>query len=129
MKAYSKRIAALWTAIHACLWLALIGGLVGIAPRMEGLFADYGVDLPRPARVVIQVSHVVLRRTVLALGAVAVLLVVDFLVAARLCGIPELRRSAIVWNLAMILAPFVLLAWAVLAFLMVLTTITGKLSG
>lgn len=62
--------------LAAAAWLALVLGLMALAPRFQGTFADFGMQLPALTALTLAAAELAVRFWPLALGAVMLLMVV-----------------------------------------------------
>jgi type II secretory pathway component PulF len=110
--------------VHGIAWGVLLALLAFGVPRVETVFADFGVPLPDVTILVIQASHRIVASVLLTL----LLLVADGLVldAFRRRGDFQRARS---WSLLMIATPLSMVAVMLWALLLPMLTCMPRLSG
>ncbi|MFO0952590.1 MAG: hypothetical protein U0835_15875 [Isosphaeraceae bacterium] len=119
----------LWAFIHVMLWLGILAFLVGVVPKFEVIFKDFGIALPASTRAAIAASRLVERFLLavpLLLGSLAAW---DSLIQMRL-GTELFHPSALRrWNRWMAVAPLLFLLFLIVALVQPLFTLITKLSG
>jgi hypothetical protein len=116
---------------HCYLWALFLFFLGFAAPIVEGIFANYGVPLPRLTNLVFGVSHVVawpVPAIITIPSLLLALLCVDWLVLTE-----NTRRGeeglAMAWSMILFACPLFLIALSVLGMILPLLSITTGLSG
>jgi type II secretory pathway component PulF len=110
--------------IHAIPWGLLLVLLAFVAPRLEGIFAEFNLPLPRFTILVFQTSHFVPVIVPLLVG----LLGADWLIAKVLCepSDAELYRA---WSVLIVALPLILIALTLMSLALPLFTLMTALSG
>jgi type II secretory pathway component PulF len=110
--------------IDGVLWGLLLVLLAFVVPRVEAIFADFSIPLPRLTTLVIRASHHIF--TVVAI--VFATLTADYVVsmARSVRDDEELSKS---WSALMLAFPLALIALALAALVTPLMTIMTPLSG
>jgi type II secretory pathway component PulF len=66
-----------WFLLHVALWLMIAGLLLGVAPRLLNIAADFGLPLSGPAAAVANASRWVQTHLAASLVGLVIILVVD----------------------------------------------------
>jgi hypothetical protein len=109
-------------------WGLLLMLLLFVVPRVEVIFQDFGVPLPRVAGLVIRASHLVQIHLVVVAPLLVVLLGADWLIRDALFPPGEAGVSR-AWSLLMLAAPLILIALVLVALGLPLLNIDHRLSG
>jgi type II secretory pathway component PulF len=116
---------------HCYVWGLFLLLLAFLVPRIEAIFADFGVPLPKLTRLVLRASHLVSSESPPVVAITSLLLIL--LGADWLMLDAQSKRGdegwAMAWSMLMLASPLLLIALTLVAlFLPVLTTMT-RLSG
>jgi type II secretory pathway component PulF len=119
-----RRWNSLRLIAHGFTWGLLLALLACVVPKVEAVFADFGVPLPNVTMLVIEASHWL----VAAMAMTVSLLIADWFVMNHFarCGDRVGARS---WSLLMIATPFVMAVVTLGALVLPMLTITQRLSG
>lgn len=117
-----------WTALHGVLWLLTLPAIV-LSPRLLSLFADFGVDLPGSAVLTLRVSRMALGLLPVYVGALALLLAIDYYALRAFFRDAYGRDLARLWSLAMAALPLGIVAFQAVSLGLVWFQIDGKLRG
>ncbi|HBO44240.1 MAG TPA: hypothetical protein DD670_09970 [Planctomycetaceae bacterium] len=101
------------TAMHGILWFVLLGMLLKIVAGFEGIFADFGMELPLATIWAIGLANLAFRFWYLAMLLIAGLCAVDLALLRVLFARPKLAFLAWLWATAMFVVPLALMAWIV----------------
>jgi len=110
--------------VHALAWGLLLALLAFVVPKVEGIFADFNIPVPRFTILVFRTSHFVAVLVPLFVG----LLGADWLIlkVLREPGDAELARA---WSALMFACPLILMALTLMALVPPFLTIMSPLSG
>lgn len=118
-----------WLVFHAVLGMVHVLVLSVVVPRFEVIFADFGVALPVPTRILVQASHAVIRHVLPSALVLSLLFGLDFGMFTILSSGQPRSRAAGTWGLACSIALMAGLAAVVAAFLVPLADLIHRLSG
>ena len=112
-------------------WGIFLVLLAFIVPRIEAIFEDFGIPLPRHTILVIRASHLVIRASspvFVVLSLLLVLLGANWLMLIAQSKRREAGLSG-AWSVLMLGTPLLLIALTLATLVQPLLTIMGRLSG
>jgi type II secretory pathway component PulF len=113
-----------WIA-PALAWGLVLATLALAVPKFEAAFRDFGVDLSWMMKLIVGASHL----WPAVLGVVVVLVVVDSIVLDSLMAREGGRRLARRWSALMLVLPFSVIGFMVVALVSILGGVMWKLTG
>jgi hypothetical protein len=113
-----------WIA-PALAWGLVLVILAVVVPKFEAVFRDFGVDLNWMMKLIVGASHLWLA----VLGVVVVLGVVDSIVLDSLMAREDGRRLARCWSALMLVPPFSVIGFMVVAMMSTVGGMMWKLTG
>jgi hypothetical protein len=116
---------------HCYVWGLFLLIMAFVVPRVEGIFADFGVPLPRLTILAIGASHLVLWASSPVVTIPLLLLILlgaDWLMLNAQSERGE-EGWALAWSMLMFACPLLLIALTLVAFVLPFFTITTRLSG
>jgi type II secretory pathway component PulF len=116
---------------HCIAWGLFLVLLTVIVPRIEAIFQDFGTPLPRPTRLLIRASHLVIWAAAPLVAIPSLLLVLlgmDWLILNIRPERGE-ARLARTWSALMLASPLLLIALTLAALVLPLLTILTRVTG
>jgi hypothetical protein len=115
---------------HCIAWGLFLVLLAFVVPRVEAIFLDFGIPLPRPTLLVIGASHWVMwaLTPVVAIPALLLLLGADWLMLNARSGRAQAGLLQ-AWSVLMLASPLLLIALTLVGLVLPLLTIMTRLNG
>ena len=115
--------------VHCLILLLLVWILVGVVPKFEAIFKDFGIALPVMTSATLALSHVLARNLVLVVLGFGMFAAADSHVQLHWANDPRRVRFARVWNILTIFLTGAAIGFFVVALFLPLITLIEKLSG
>lgn len=124
-----NRAAALWTTLHGILWVVPTLTLAVLMPRFLKTFTDYGLDLSGTTLLAVKVAGTIMFAWPIVLGALAILLGIDFAGTRIFLSRREDRETARLWIATMTALPLCLWLFSAVAIGLPLLELRRKIAG
>ena len=115
--------------VHCLILLLIVGLLVGVAPKFESIFTDFGIALPVMTSATLALSHVLARNLALVVLGFGLFAAADSHIQLHCANDPRQVRFARAWNNLAGILSIATVTFLVVVLFLPLVKLIEKLSG